>query len=113
MTNNQNHTNSTLGGGKAKSPRGFRKEVDCRRIYEPINLPYSEVRNILEVAQEVIPIIFVPAIMGAGCEIEVVGRSGTPIQRSSCSVSSGCSGKTPRVDKRNLLGVPVPIGRGL
>jgi hypothetical protein len=62
---NSGQINSIAGGSQAKSPKVFRKKLDCRRIYEPINLPYSEARNIIEVAQEVIPIIFVPGIMGS------------------------------------------------
>lgn len=42
-----------------------RAETDCRRIHDPISLPDSNLRNIIEVEREVVPIIFIPGIMGS------------------------------------------------
>lgn len=50
---------------KERSAKAFRADIDCRRLHEPIRLPNSNLRNQIEVRQEIIPIIFVPGIMGS------------------------------------------------
>jgi len=43
----------------------YRTDIDCRRIHDRVRLPDSNRRNIIEVQQEIVPIIFVPGIMGS------------------------------------------------
>jgi len=43
----------------------YRTDIDCRRIHDRVRLPDSNLRNIIEVQQEIVPIIFVPGIMGS------------------------------------------------
>lgn len=47
------------------SGKVFRTDIDCGRIHDPVRLPDSNLRNIIEVQQEIVPIIFVPGIMGS------------------------------------------------
>lgn len=70
----QNHTdhrssNKTTAWSEPRyavsSGKVYRTDIDCRRIHQPIRLPDSNLRNIIEVAQEIVPIIFVPGIMGS------------------------------------------------
>ena len=50
----------------ANSPdKVHRADIDCRRIHNLIRLPDSNFRNLIEVQQEVVPIIFIPGIMGS------------------------------------------------
>jgi hypothetical protein len=52
--------NSTRSSGTV-----YRTDIDCRRIHASIRLPDSNLRNIIEVQQEIVPIIFIPGIMGS------------------------------------------------
>jgi hypothetical protein len=62
-------TNAPVRPNKSKPDTGsdkvFRTDIDSRRIHQPIHLPDSSLRNIIEVSREIVPIIFIPGIMGS------------------------------------------------
>jgi hypothetical protein len=41
-----------------------RTDIDCRTVQAPVHLD-SNIRNVLEVRQEIVPLIFIPGIMGS------------------------------------------------
>src|SRR5690348_5941469 len=56
---------SQCTGRRDMASEVWRTDIDCRRIHKPIRLPDSNQRNLIEVQQEIVPIIFVPGIMGS------------------------------------------------